>query len=232
MSTPASAAAARTAISPYARRLARERSVPIERLRGSGPRGRIVGADVIAYVMRPVSAPLALAAPATTSSFGTTIAITAITRLLDDFAGAGHDFQLVDAALRALGCALVDMPDLAGPADRPVALELGRRQAVFADLHRRSLAPLAARRIEVMASDADDAAAPAMISLRILASTDIRPVLMPLLGDRPMRLVLAAGARSAEALLAFDAARVSEDLAAALLGRFKKYLDEPLLLLA
>src|SRR5690606_35144867 len=141
-----------------ARRLARERRIPIAELRGSGPHGRIVGADVVAYVPRPVAPPLATASPATTSSFGTTIAITAITRLLGDFAGAGHDFELVDAALRALGCALIDLPDLAGPEDRPVALELGRRQAVFTDLHRRSLAPLAARRIEALAGDADDAA--------------------------------------------------------------------------
>ena len=47
-----------------------------------------------------------------------------------------------------------------------------------------------------------------------------------------MRLVLAAGPASAECLLSFDAAMVSEEAATAFLTRFKGYLEVPLRLLA
>ena len=74
--------------------------------------------------------------------------------------------------------------------------------------------------------------APADISLRLLPAGDIRPVLMPLLPGRNQRLVLAVGDTSAEALLSFDAGLIAEDVAAAMLGRFKAYLEQPLRLLA
>ena len=71
-----------------------------------------------------------------------------------------------------------------------------------------------------------------MLSLRILKSSDIRPVVMPLLAGRALRLVLSAGPASAEALLSFDPARVDEQHAADLLSRFRAYLEVPLRLLA
>jgi pyruvate dehydrogenase E2 component (dihydrolipoamide acetyltransferase) len=55
---------------------------------------------------------------------------------------------------------------------------------------------------------------------------------MPLLAGRTMRLVLVAGVESGECLLSFDAAAVDEDVAGAVLGRFKAYLEVPLRLLA
>ena len=55
----------RARISPVARRLARERGIDLARLRGSGPGGRIVRADVENYrEATPVPAPAAAAIPA------------------------------------------------------------------------------------------------------------------------------------------------------------------------
>lgn len=220
---------ARTRISPYARRLARERGLPIAQLRGSGPRGRIVAADVLGYV--PPVLPAAAGGVAVTA-FGATLELTALTGLLADFAAAGHRFELADAVLRGLGCALADAIEIEGPETRPVALELEQREVVFTDLHRQSLAPLAARRDAAESGEGDESGDPAMISLRLVTARGVRPVAMPLRGTRPMRLVLAAGETAAEALLVFDAAQVSEDRAAALLGRLKDYLEQPVRLLA
>jgi pyruvate dehydrogenase E2 component (dihydrolipoyllysine-residue acetyltransferase) len=51
---PVEAERARVLASPKARRLARERGVPIEDVRGTGPRGAIQAADVLAHEPRPV----------------------------------------------------------------------------------------------------------------------------------------------------------------------------------
>src|SRR5262245_44126796 len=45
----AAAPASRVRATPYARRLARERNLPLSAFAGSGPNGRIVGDDVHAY---------------------------------------------------------------------------------------------------------------------------------------------------------------------------------------
>ena len=45
----------RRAISPYARRLARERGIALDALPGSGPAGRVVAADILAHVAKPVA---------------------------------------------------------------------------------------------------------------------------------------------------------------------------------
>lgn len=60
-SPPLAAPARRTVASPYARRLARERGVELTGVAGSGPRGRIVAADVPAIVAEPrvLATPLA-----------------------------------------------------------------------------------------------------------------------------------------------------------------------------
>jgi pyruvate dehydrogenase E2 component (dihydrolipoamide acetyltransferase) len=51
---PVEAERGRVLASPKARRLARERGVPIEDVRGTGPRGAIQAADVLAHEPRPV----------------------------------------------------------------------------------------------------------------------------------------------------------------------------------
>jgi pyruvate dehydrogenase E2 component (dihydrolipoamide acetyltransferase) len=51
-------------ISPLARRMAKERGIDLRRVKGSGPNGRIVKADIEAYVAEPAKAVAQAAAPA------------------------------------------------------------------------------------------------------------------------------------------------------------------------
>lgn len=220
----------RRAASPYARRLARERGLSLEVLAGTGPNGRIVAADVAAYTARP-AAPGAASAPQA-SALGTTIQLATLMQLLAGFAAADTPFTLDDVILRAAGCALDDVPETTSLDGAPVALEQKRSQLVFADIRRGSLGPLRARRLAALAAGDDQSAEPAALSLKLLDASGIRPVMMPLLPGRAMRLALAADASTGECLLSFDAAVVTEDAATEFLSRFKAYLELPLLLLA
>ncbi len=220
----------RRAISPYARRLARERGLSLEALRGTGPNGRIVAADIAACTARP-PAPVAASGPQA-SALGTTIQLATLMQLLAGFADADTPFTLEDVVLRAAGCALDDVPETTSLAGAPVALEQKRAQLVFADIRKGSLGPLRARRLAAIEGGADQSSEPAALSLKLLTASDIRPVMMPLLPGRAMRLVLAAGPTTGECLLSFDAAVVSEDAATEFLTRFKAYLELPLRLLA
>ena len=83
-----------------------------------------------------------------------------------------------------------------------------------------------------MAAAADQAHEPASLTLRLMRAEAIRPVLLPLLPGRVLRLVVIAGPQLGEALLVFDAGLVAEDVAAQLLERFRGYVEVPLLLLA
>jgi hypothetical protein len=220
----------RRAASPYARRLARERGLALEMLKGSGPNGRIVAADIAAYAARP-PAPAAAAGPQA-SALGTTIQLATLLQLLAGFADADTPFTLEDVVLRAAGCALDDVPESNSLAGAPVALEQPTGQLVFADIRKGSLGPLRARRLAAIEAGGDQSSEPATLSLKLLTASEIRPVMMPLKPGRTMRLVLAAGPASGECLLSFDAGLVSEDAATAFLTRFKAYLELPLRLLA
>ena len=220
----------RRAISPYARRLARERGLSLDVLKGSGPNGRIVAADIAAFTSLP-SAPMPASGPQA-SAVGATIHLATLMQLLAGFADADTPFTLDDVVLRAAGCALDDVPETTSLAGAPVALEQKRAQLVFADIRKGSLGPLRARRLAAIEAGGDQSVEPAALSLKLLAASEIRPVMMPLLPGRAMRLVLAAGPSSSECLLSFDANVVSEDTATEFLTRFKAYLELPLRLLA
>lgn len=225
----------RVAVSPYARRLARERGLALDGMTGSGPGGRIVAADVVAFVPRARTEPRAAAGPLA-AALATTISLATMRQLLSGFTTADTTFSLEDVALRAAGCALDDVAGATSLPGAPVALETkfgaARAQAVFADIRKGSLGPLRRRRIEALDAAIDEAGAPAALSLRVLEATDIRPVTMPLLPGRDMRVVLIAGAASAECLLAFDPSAIDEDAATEFLSRFKAYLEVPIRLLA
>ncbi|MDP3316175.1 MAG: E3 binding domain-containing protein [Devosia sp.] len=220
----------RRAISPYARRLARERGLSLDALRGTGPNGRIVAADIAAFTARPPAA--ATASGPQASALGATLQLATLTQLLAGFAEAGTPFELEDVVLRAAGCALDDVPETTSIPGAPVAFERKGGQLVFADIRNGSLGPLRARRLAALASGGDHSADPAAMSIKLLVASEIRPVMMPLLPGRAMRVVLAVGPGSGECLLSFDAAAVSDDAAAEFLTRLKAYLEQPLRLLA
>ena len=122
----------RLAVSPYARRLARERALPLEALRGTGPGGRILAADVMGFV--PVATPVnssdivaPAAAPSAAASriaaFATSIALGALQDLLAALENSGRVFDIDDVMLRAAGRVFAETPAATNGADVPVALE-------------------------------------------------------------------------------------------------------------
>lgn len=229
----------RLAVSPYARRLARERDLPLETFRGSGPGGRILAADVLGYV--PVAAPVNqpdVVAPAATLSFAasriaafaTSIALGALRDLLAALESSGKAFDIDDILLRAACRAFVENPDAAKAAGAPVALELAGRQAVFTAAPEMTMTSLRTMRLEGLADERDEKAKPAALSLRLLPASDIRPVMMPLLPDRSMRLTISLNTAGdhAECLLTADTASVDEAAGAAWLAALKSVIENPL----
>ncbi len=225
----------RVRVSPYARRLARDRGIALTQLSGSGPGGRIVAADIVAFVPR-VERPEPPRGVAAASALAAKVDLARLSQVLDQFGDRETQFDLEDVLLRAAGCALDDVPEAASLEGSPVALEVrldGRAgQVVLADIRKASLAPLRARRLAAMAQGTDQSDLPAAMSLRLVRASGIRPVMLPLLGGRAMRLVVLADEGGGEALLVFDPAALDEDVAASLLDRFRGYLEVPLRLLA
>jgi hypothetical protein len=230
---PAVAQTRRVAVSPYARRLARERDLPLETLRGTGPGGRILAADVNGFVPVPVpeTRPVAIAAAAPAiAAFTTSIALGAMRELLGSLENSGRQFEFDDILLRAVGCAFDEMPEITAVDGAPVALELDGRQVIFSGIRMTSLTSLRTRRLEALADARDETARPAALSLRLLPVSEIRPLMMPLLPDRAMRLTVSADATSerAECLLIFDAAIVEARPAVAWLSSVKSTIENPL----
>ena len=233
------AQASRLAVSPYARRLARERSLPLEALRGSGPGGRILAADVQAFVAVAATVvspdnvvPAVSPSPAAPriAAFATSVALNALQDLLAALESAGHVFAVDDVLLRAAGRAFAEMPDTAALGDASVALELAGRQIVFTVVPEMSLTSLRATRLAALADNRDEAGKPAALSLRLLPASDIRPVMTPLLPGRAMRLTVSPDTPGghAECLLTIDAASVDEATAAAWLATLKSVIEQPL----
>lgn len=233
-----SAAASRRAASPYARRLARERGITLAELAGTGPRGRIVAADVpleplavpgpVAPVAGPTPAPVAstIAAPAPVAvaarafgAFATNLALGSLRELV---AAAGVDVPLHAFLARAAAQATGRFAE----AIRLVAPD-GRSMVVAGPAR---LAPSEiARRFEA----GDGSAAERPLVLTHLAVSGIRPVAGSLAPDCDLRILVVAapGTETGEALLVHDSAAIGEAEAATMLAAFRDALENPLRLL-
>jgi pyruvate dehydrogenase E2 component (dihydrolipoamide acetyltransferase) len=226
------APAGRLAVSPYARRLARERGLLLSALRGSGPGGRILAADVMGFVapaepVVPESRPKQAPAPVQhIAALATTVALDQAGEILAALGRCESAFDLEDLVALAAGRAFSAVP-IEGPT--VVALETEGRQIVL----RRTdavLSVLRAERQRASAEGHDDTLEPAAVSLKILRAGAVRPVLVPLLPGRPMRLVAVVDENGlgAECLLVFDVSLVAEDAAADWLAAFSSGLASPL----
>lgn len=230
-------AIARRPASPYARHLARERGLGLELITGSGPGGRIVAADIEAFVAaRPAGAASSPAAGAPVSVFGVSIDLGPITKLLADLEVAGNALTLEDMLVRAGGLALEAAPTLRG-GDGPVVVALeagGGGDVILEDPQRGLVTAIHSRLAGDHAANTASGGAPALLSVRCFRVAGIRAVAMPLRGGAPLRLVVSAaeGSSTAECLLSFDAGRIGEETAAQLLGRIRDSLEVPLRLLA
>ena len=230
----------RPAVSPYARRLARERGLPLETLHGSGPGGRILAADVQGFVpvptpanspdiVAPAAAAPSVAAPRI-AAFAASLALGALRDLLAVLAATGKVFEIDDVLLRAAAHAFAETPAAAKLGGAPVALEFAGRQAVLAVAPQVTLTSLRSTRLTALADTHDDAEKPAALSLRLMPASDIRPLMMPLLPGRAMCLTVcvAAGGDHAECLLTTDTASLDEAAAAAWLAALKSAIEHPL----
>jgi len=231
-----SAAASRRAASPYARRLARERGITLTELAGTGPRGRIVAADIPLQLVAapepavavPAPAPVATApsAPAPVAvaarAFGAFATNLALGPLRELIAAAGVDVPLHAFLARAAAQATGRYAE----AIRLVAAD--GRSVVVAGPAR--LAPSEiARRFEA----GEGASAERPLVLTHLAVSGIRPVAGSLAPDCDLRILVVAapGSETGEALLVHDSAAVNEAEAATMLAAFRDALENPLRLL-
>jgi pyruvate dehydrogenase E2 component (dihydrolipoamide acetyltransferase) len=229
------APAGRLAVSPYARRLARERSLLLSALRGSGPGGRILAADVMGFVAPAeplVSESRLEQAPALAqhiAALATSVALGQAGEILAALGRCGSAFDLEDLVALAAGRAFSVVP-IEGPT--AVALEMEGRQIVLCRTDA-ALSVLRAERRRASVEGRDDFLEPAAVSLKLLRVGAVRPILVPLLPGRPMRLVAAVdeNCHGAECLLVFDASLVAEDVAAEWLAVFSSGLASPLSML-
>ncbi|MBB3931657.1 pyruvate dehydrogenase E2 component (dihydrolipoamide acetyltransferase) [Kaistia hirudinis] len=231
-----SAAASRRAASPYARRLARERGIALAELAGTGPRGRIVAADIPLQLVAapepaaavPAPAPVATApsAPAPVAvaarAFGAFATNLALGPLRELIAAAGVDVPLHAFLARAAAQATGRYAE----AIRLVAAD-GRSVAVAGP------ARLAPSEIACRFEAGEGASAERPLVLTHLAVSGIRPVAGSLAPDCDLRILVVAapGTETGEALLVHDSDAVSEAEAATMLAAFRDALENPLRLL-
>jgi pyruvate dehydrogenase E2 component (dihydrolipoamide acetyltransferase) len=216
----------RRAASPYARRLAHERAVALDDLVGSGPGGRVVAADILAYRPPPAETPPARP-QVPTMIFSAALSLTDLFRLTAGAARAGFDIAIEDAAARAARIALDGVPG-------GIALELDGRQIMLGTDAGLSIGAERGRRLAALASAADASAEPAAASLLVLSAARVVPVALPLLPGRAIRLVLAVDRdqEHGHTLLQARPGAMTETRAMAVLGAFATALEQPLALLA
>ena len=187
---------------PYARRIAGERGIALAVLTGTGPNGRVTGADVLRFVPPTATAPTA-SAPAPSeamlpspAALAATVDLAAIRDLLDQFAGLAPKIALVDICLKAATAALRLTPGFSG-GGTTIVLTAGRAGGrTLRGLDRLALGAIAAMRDGDATADSPDIRPALAVSW--IGRAGIRPVAMPISTGGPARLVIAgdtAGAR-------------------------------------
>jgi pyruvate dehydrogenase E2 component (dihydrolipoamide acetyltransferase) len=210
-------AVARRSATPRARRLARDRGIALERLAGSGPRGRIVAADI------PATAPKAQLVPSPQhppSAFAASLDLAPFRRFQADAATGG--FGLDDYLLKVLALALRTEPSLG---ELAVVAERGSETWTVPDA-----AALSLRRIRAARSAAEPGLAG--VTYRRLPVGGIRPVAMDTAGVLTATVAAAIGGENGECLLAYDSAVLPHGAAAGLLDRLRRLAERPLAVLA
>ena len=232
--------AGRIRATPYARRLARERNLPLAAIAGSGPNGRITAEDLLQYC-----APVGIPATATASppaladlppalspaapqpaAIVTRVAFTALEELLGQIAALRGDVAREDICLKAAAVAL----QLAGAAtdsgDILLLAGAGKRQALEG-VGAASVSAIAAMRASAGADGG------ASLAVSFLGRPGIRPVAARTIDGIPLRLVIGAPDRdgAADCLLSYDPQKTGDDIAEDLLATFRDLVETPFRLL-
>jgi pyruvate dehydrogenase E2 component (dihydrolipoamide acetyltransferase) len=217
----------RTPATPYARRLARERGLPLAEIGGSGPHGRITAADILAFVPKPAP-PIAAEAPAPAPPVAPVIVAP---RAVGAFQ-ASADLAALSALIAASGADLSADPFLAKAAARAAgshgrALLLRDRSGrggVIEDAAGLSPGAIVARHAEGTEADA------AMI-VEIVRAAGIRPVGASLPPPAALRLIAVLDGTWADLLLVHDEDAIPSAEAAAMLTEIRALAEAPLRLL-
>jgi pyruvate dehydrogenase E2 component (dihydrolipoamide acetyltransferase) len=221
-----------TVVTPLARRLAAEAGIDLAKVKGSGPHGRIVAADIEH-------------ARSNTASAASPVAASAQIALTADIALAGalslcrdaDALSLADVIVKAWAMALRRaIPN--APAD--IALAAGKALALIPHAAERSLTAIAAARREGSGNTASTATAIFIAEVPGIASVAlaVRPpqTTMLSISSRRRAPVEAADGSVAfadmvTATLACDPGTVDASLGAALLATFKGFVERPVTML-
>lgn len=227
--------------SPYARKLAGQRGIALVDLRGSGPAGRIVAADVLTFVKPPVateeqlpsSPPTMIQAAVPTTliaAIATQLDLGNLRELLQQFGKAQLTLSTEALFIRAAARGLARL-ELNGSVGWEAGSGSDKREIIITGADKAALGVIL-NRLDDPALLPGDQENP-LLSIRHFASSGIQAVAMPLLQNHKMRLVISASSPgAADCLLCFDAAGVGEDDAVGFLAAFKDDLETPLRLLA
>lgn len=210
---------------PYARRLARERGLPLSQIDGSGPHGRITAADILAFVPKPAS-PIAAEAPAppVAPAVGAPRAVGAFQ--------ASVDLVALSALIAASGADLPADPFLAKAAARAAGIhgralflrDRGGKAGTVEDAA--GLSPGA-----IVARHADGVEADAAMIVEIVRAAGIRPVGASLPPSAALRLIAVIDGTWADLLLVHDEDAIPTAEAAAMLAEIRALTEAPLRLL-
>lgn len=249
MSSATSAAAEparRIPATPYARRLARERKLPLSAIIGSGPNGRIAGDDVAGYAPAIVKTPAPIAetprvaqlaqllvaevlvpaiAAAAPAAIVVRVEFPAVDALLVQIAEVRPEVTREDICLKAAAAAL--QGTLSSGPDGAVLLLAGSSQRRFVGLANASISAIAAMRANANSSGA------AELAVSFIGRQGVRPVAARLVEGAAARLVVGAPDKEggADCLLSYDPARIVDDRAEEYLAVFKDLVETPLRLL-
>ena len=231
-------APARIRATPYARRLARERNVPLSAIAGTGPNGRITGNDLENYTAPQPEAPAAPeAAPSSTaapekryatppSAIAARVEFAAALALLSQIGDVREGVAIEDICLKAAALAL-DISGLAAGKDGIVLLAAPDDRQFLGELRTKSVSAIAALRANL------DQEGSAGLAVSFLRKPGIRPVAARLVDGIAARLVVGVADRDggADCLLSFDPDHIHESAAEDFVLAFRELVESPFRLL-
>lgn len=212
--------------SPLARRLAKENGSDLRAIRGSGPGGRIIKADVLAALAVPRRAPAVLP-NAARNRLSAICGVEALLDICDRLNGPGPQgmIAIADFAVRAAGLALTK--SIAVKGDIALAVEREDRfvSVPIRDAGRKGLAAIAAERTR---TDAAPAVEPDETFMAVVDLTPHGIEAGEIFLSNPCVLTLGTPlARGMTCTLSADAKALDGLAATRFLGAFKRLLEAP-----
>ena len=229
---------------PYARRLARDRKLPLSAIAGTGPNGRITADDLKSY-SPPIAEPAAVVAPPveTTPTEAKPIAVAVPAAAAPAAIVARIEFAALDALLTqitavSVGVSREDICLKAAAVALKAAGKIDAQGAILllaAPIETRRLAGLAEASVSTIAAirQRADSSGSAGLAVSFIGRAGIRPVAAQLVGGAVVRLVIGSPEKdgSADCLLSYDPLQVGDDAAEQYLSTFRDLVEAPFRLL-